>query len=247
MRSIFIILVLTLNISVAQAQTLMGTTGWLVIPTADMQEDGTFFFGGSYLDGNYIKTYGGGEHNGITYYLNVTFLPFLEVSFGSTHLFKYSEGSHTVDRRFSFRLRAVRERKFIPAIVIGAHDAYSGIAKEKNTNQYFSSLYIVATKHIPVKKSEFGVTLGYGFDVFRNNQFLGFFGGISFSPSFLRQMTLIPEYDGQGFNLGGNILFFKHLFVYAMAQDVKYFSGGIAYRVYLLNRVKEKAKKRKNK
>ena len=60
-------------------------------------------------------------------------------------------------------------------------------------------------------------------------------------------MTLIAEYDGQGFNLGGNILFFKHLFVYAMAQDVKYFSGGIAYRVYLLNRVKEKAKKRKSK
>ena len=223
MRNIFIILVLTLNISIAQAQTLIGTTGWLVIPTADMQKDGTFFLGGSYLDGNYIKTYGVGDYNGITYYLNVTFLPFLEVNFGNTHLFNLTEGSSTVDRRFSARLRVIRERKFIPAIVIGAHDAFSSISKEANSNQYFSSLYIVATKHIPVKRSEFGITLGYGFDVFRNNQFLGLFGGISFSPSFLRQLTLIAEYDGQGFNLGGNILFFKHLFVYAMARMLNIF------------------------
>lgn len=247
MRRLIILLILLICITGARAQSLMGTTGWLNIPTADMQEDGTFFLGGSYLNGNYIKTYGGGDYNALTYYLNITFLPFMEVSFGNTHLLNYNEGNATVDRRFSFRLRAIRERKFVPAIVIGAHDVYSSISKEANTNQYFSSLYIVATKNIQVKRSEIGLTLGYGFNAFRNNQFVGIFGGVSFSPSFLRQLTLIAEYDAESFNLGGNVLFFKHLFVYAMVKDIKYFSGGIAYRVYLLNKLKTNRKKKSNK
>lgn len=247
MKNFFIIFVLMLSIYGARSQTIMGTTGWLNMPTADMQKDGTFIAGGSYLNGEYIKTYGGGDYNALTYYLNITFLPFLEVSFGNTHLLNYNEGNATVDRRFSVRLRAVREREFIPAVVIGAHDVFSSISREANTNQYFSSLYIVATKNIPVKRSEFGITLGYGFNAFRNNQFVGFFGGVSFSPSFLRQLTLIAEYDAESFNLGGNILFFKHLFVYAMVKDFKNFSGGIAYRIYLLNKLKKNRKKKSNK
>lgn len=250
MRKAISILVLLMSISVASnAQSLLGTTGWLNIPTAEMQEDGTFYLGGSYIDGNYIESYGGGEYNAIAYYLNLTFLPFLEVNFGSTHLLNLPGGDNTVDRNISLRLRAVRERKFVPAIVIGAHDLYSSISKEKKTNQYFSSLYIVATKHIPVKRSEFGITLGYGFDAFRNSQYEGLFGGISFSPSFLRQLNVIAEYDTKGINLGANMLFFKHLFIYAMVYDLNSLSGGIAYRVYLLNNMKKKrkVKKRKNK
>ena len=108
------------------------------------------------------------------------------------------------------------------------------------------SAYIVATKHILVEKSEFGFTLGYGFNVHQHIQNKGIFGGISFSPSFLRQFNLIAEYDGKNYNLGGNILFFKHLFVFAMAHDFKYFSGGIAYRVYLLNYYKKNRQKKKN-
>ena len=232
----------------AQSQSLLGTTGWLNIPSAEMQEDGTFYIGGSYINSEFIDAYGTGKYDCLTYYADITFLPFLEVSFGNTRLLNFPGETYTVDRRFSFRFRALRERKYIPAIVIGAHDLYTSIPSESKTNQYFSSIYIVATKHIPVKKSEFGVTIGYGFDVFQNNQFIGFFGGVSFSPGFYRPLKFIAEYDGKGFNLGGNVLLFKHLFVYAMLQDVQYFSGGLAYRVYLLNNVKKKRKaKKKNK
>jgi hypothetical protein len=82
--------------------------------------------------------------------------------------------------------------------------------------------------------------------VFRNNQFEGIFGGASFSPSFLRQMRILAVYDSENINLGADILFFKHLFVYAMISDFHYFSGGFAYKVYLLNNVKKKKKAKKN-
>ena len=248
MRKSISIIVLLLGIYVSSnAQSLLGTTGWLNIPTAEMQEDGTFYFGGSFLNQNYLEEFGSTDYHNITYYLDLTFLPFLEVSFGNTRILDNIEKNNTVDRRFSFRFRPLRERKYVPAIVIGAHDIYTSIAKEKETNQYFSSVYIVLTKHIPVKRSEFGVTLGYGFDVFRNNQFLGLFGGVSFSPGFYRPLKFIAEYDGKTINLGANVLLFKHLFIYAVYSDFKYFSGGLAYRVYLLNNVKKKRKDRKKK
>ena len=245
MKTLAVILVLLLGAATANAQTLLGTTGWLNIPTAEMQEDGTFYLGGSYLDGHYTESYGSGKYNAFTYYFDLTFLPFLEINFGSTRLINYNESNNTVDRRFSFRFRPLRERKYIPAIVIGAHDIYTSIAKENETNQYFSSVYIVATKHLPVKGSEFGFTLGYGFNAFRVNQFVGLFGGVSFSPGFYRPMKFIAEYDGKGINLGINAMLFKHLFVYAMVMDMKYFSGGLAYHVFLLNKAKKKRKEKK--
>jgi hypothetical protein len=234
-------------ISTSSGQSLFGTTGWLNIPSAEMQEDGTFFLGGSYINSQYIDNYGSGDYECLTYYFDLTFLPFLEISFGNTRLLNYNEGdNYTVDRRFSFRVRPLKERKYVPAIVLGAHDVYTSIQAGADFNQYFNSIYIVATKHIPVKRSEFGLTLGYGFDFFNSNQFIGLFGGVSFSPSFARQLKLIAEYDGQGINIGGNVLCFKHLFLYAMLHDFKHFSGGLAYRVYLLNKVKKKRNTRKS-
>ena len=238
-------MILLWAVTALHSQTLLGTSGWLNIPSAEMQEDGTFYFGGSFIDKNTIGDYGSGKYNVLTYYFDLTFLPFLEISFGNTRLLDYDDDRHTVDRRFSFRIRPLKERKYVPAIVIGAHDIYTSIASKSTTNQYFSSLYIVATKHIAVTKSEFGFTLGYGLSASRVNQFVGLFGGVSFSPGFYRPMKFIAEYDGEVINIGLNALLFNHLFVYAMLQDFKYFSGGLAYHVYLLNNVKKKRKEKK--
>lgn len=245
MRAALLTIILLSFITTSVGQTLLGTTGYLNIPSADMQEDGTFYLGASYLNKGYLDSYREGDHNAFTYYFDLTFLPFLEINFGSTRLLNSPGETTTVDRRFSARFRPLRERKYIPAIVIGVHDLYTSIPKEAETNQYFSSIYIVATKNIPVKGSEFGVTLGYGINAFRNNQFLGLFGGVSFSPGFYRPLKFIAEYDGEGINLGANVMLFKHLFLYVMVHDLKYFSGGLAYHVHLLNKVKKKRKQKK--
>ena len=66
----------------AQAQYSMGNTGQLNIPTADMQEAGTFMGGGNYLpDGMTPFNFNTGN-----YFVNMTFLSFVELSYRCTLL-----------------------------------------------------------------------------------------------------------------------------------------------------------------
>ena len=61
-----------------RAQSLSGTTGLVTIPTARMQEDGTLIFGTSYFDKR-DQQYMEGKNDYVVAYVNLTFLPFLEL------------------------------------------------------------------------------------------------------------------------------------------------------------------------
>ena len=65
----------------ADAQALLGTTGLLHAPTADMQRDKTFLFGGNYLNTHPLSTHFRSSEVGYTfnYYINITIFPWLEV------------------------------------------------------------------------------------------------------------------------------------------------------------------------
>jgi hypothetical protein len=221
-------------------QSLIGITGLLNIPSADMQDDGTLYAGVNYINQNSYVSVDPEPYDRYAWYFDITFFKFLEVNFRST-TYRYDTNSYNVDRALSLKARVLRERKYWPAIVIGSNDAFQ--PDSYGGNQFFVSTYVVLTKHIPVKKSEFAITLGYGYNFQEQTGFEGLFGGVSFSPGFLRQMNLIAEYDGRNFNLGGNVLFFKHLFVFGMVHDLKHFSGGLAYRLYLMNYYKRNKKK----
>jgi hypothetical protein len=228
-KSIFLVFIFfAVFITGSEAQSLTGLTGLLNGPSANMQKDGTFYMGANYLNRNYINTYGKGNYNCLIYYFDLTILPFLEINFRNSRMLDNPDSSHTVDRMISFRLRVLKERKYWPAIVLGVNDIYTGALIG---NQNFGSLYAVTTKNFPIKKSELGVTFGYALPYFENTQFDGFLGGVSFSPSFLRQLTLMAEYDSRSFNIGGSILFFKHLYIFALLQGMESVSGGIAYKV----------------
>lgn len=58
----------------ADAQALLGTTGLLHAPTADMQRDKTFLFGGNYLNTHPLSTHFRSSEVGYTfnYYINIT-------------------------------------------------------------------------------------------------------------------------------------------------------------------------------
>jgi hypothetical protein len=228
-KSFFLtLLFLAVFIYGSEAQSLTGLTGLLNGPSANMQKDGTFYMGANYLNRNYINTYGKGNYNVLIYYFDLTVLPFLEVNFRNSRMLDNPDSSHTVDRMISLRLQVLKERKYWPAIVLGVNDIYTGALIG---NQNFGSLYAVTTKNFQIKKNELGVTFGYAFPYFENTQFDGVFGGVSFSPSFLRQLTLMAEYDSRSFNVGGSILFFKHLYIFALLQGMESVSGGIAYKV----------------
>ena len=54
-------------------------------------------------------------------------------------------------------------------------------------------------------------------------------GGASFHP----QLRVIAEYDSKDFALGATYLLFKHLHVQVEMQRMKYFSGGLTYKIHL--------------
>jgi hypothetical protein len=62
---------------------------------------------------------------------------------------------------------------------------------------------------------------------------MGLFGGASFSPGFFRQLIVMAEYDTKAINAGASLLLFNHLYIYSFAYNLKYLTGGIAYKFYL--------------
>ena len=166
----------------ADAQALLGTTGLLHAPTADMQRDKTFLFGGNYLNTHPLSTHFRSSEVGYTfnYYINITIFPWLEVSYictlvhadhGSTYFPEQSWGKFTnQDRAFSARLRLWKEgwwKEWTPQIVLGLDDPTShadhggGGLVSGNTsgsNNYATRYYLAVTKHLDVQNiGEWGI------------------------------------------------------------------------------------------
>jgi len=242
----FIVLFCSLSLS-AFSQLSYGTTGLLHAPSAEMQHDKTFMVGGNFLNKEltpptwYYHTY--------NYFLNVTIFPFLEVAYTCT-LFKaealglkpygYS-GFTNQDRYFSARLRVLKEGqfwKYMPAVVLGTSDPFTssggGQVGTTEGNGYYSRFYIAASKHIPVVgKEEIGVHLSYLYNNRKEYKLNGFALGVTYNPSFHPQLRMIAEYDSKDFALGATYLLFKHLHVQVEMQRMKYFSGGLTYKIHL--------------
>jgi hypothetical protein len=228
-RQLFILLIILIP-SFSIAQPIDGATGLMKIPTADMQKDGTFILGANYLP-DAITKFKDFNYDTGNYFFNVTFLPFLEFTYRST-LMSW-DGNHNQDRSFGLRLNFLKEKRFIPSVVLGGNDLYSTSAGIGSS--YFNSIYLVATKHLEVSDNQFGFTLGIGNGGVRNQNLNGVFGGVSWVPAILPTMKLMAEYDADVVSTGVDVLIGNHLYIFGMAYDLKYFAGGLAYRFYFRN------------
>lgn len=219
------------------SQSIEGATGLLKIPSAEMQADGTFSVGGNYLPAA-IMPFEDLNYNTGNYFFNLTFLPCVEFTYRAT-LMRW-EGNHNQDRSFGLRLRVIKESRFLPSIVLGGNDLLGsnlkpGIQDSGVTNNFFSSLFLVGTKHWVLNKNQIGITLGIAKSEASKTNLNGVFGGVSFAPAILPSMRFMAEYDSRVMSAGAEVLFFKHLYLFGMAYDLKYLAGGLAYRIYLKN------------
>lgn len=241
------VLLCCLSFSVS-AQLTYGTTGLLHAPSAEMQRDKTVMLGGNFMNKEltpptwYYHTY--------NYFLNVTIFPWMEVAYTCT-LFKAEAlglgpygytGFTNQDRYFSLRLRALKEGqfwKYMPAVVVGTSDPYTESGAENGQisstegNGYFCRFYIAATKHIPVGKEKIGVHLSYLYNNRKEYKLNGVAAGITYNPSFHPQLRLIAEYDSKDFALGATYLLFNRLHIQMEMQKMKYFTGGLTYKIHL--------------
>lgn len=190
LRRIIFIGIMMVGMSICgKAQSVYGTTGLLHAPTADMQRDKTFMFGGSFINKNAtpgkwrFNTY---TYNTFNYYLNITILPWLEVGYNmilnqgipnSTYWPKQTwKKNSNQDRSFHFRLRLWKEgwwKPWAPQIVLGSndpvtHDSYGGgdislnSSGESGTNNYLTRWYLVVTKHFAIDEiGELGAHLAF--------------------------------------------------------------------------------------
>ena len=219
------------------AQYSLGMTGLLNTPDASMQQDGTFMAGVNFLPEKMLPEAWG--YNSGNYFLNMTFFPFVEVAYRCT-LFKgefLAGNKWQQDRSVSLRLRPLKEGRFYPSVVVGSNDLLTtyelNVLNKTKGNRFFSSVYATAMKNFDLNNNIFSLTFGSYFSS-KNSTYKGVFGGVKYSPSFLKQASIIAEYDSNSINTGLSVKLFNHLSLYAFSYDFKVVSGGLRYEICLL-------------
>lgn len=246
MRNYIIVLFAILMPLSVRAQHTYGQTGLLHIPSGEMQADKTVMIGGNFMNEHLTpKTWSYDTYN---YYVNCTIFPFLELNYVCT-LFKarflgveeyVGKNKFTnQDRHFGARLRIVKEGEIfrnMPSIVIGVSDPYTESGEKINPtdgNGYFCRFYAAATKHINIGNEEIALTMAYLFNKRNEYSLNGIAAGVSYQPSFHKPLKIIGEYDTKDILVGASYLLFNHLEFTSVLQRFKYFSGGVAYKIYL--------------
>ncbi len=219
------------------AQQTAGTSGLLNTPSADFNPDGTFSIGGNFLPQSITPAKF--DYNTANYFFNITYFSFFEVTYRATLLKMKLKGQTdrkycNQDRSVAVRLRALKESKYLPAIVFGANDVLTSrfltmVDNKTKSNQYFGAIYGVTTKNFSLSENVLGLTLGYSYSD-RMPEASGVLGGIRFSPSFYKPLSIITEYDASHFNVGASALLFNHLYLQVFTCEFKDVSAGIAYR-----------------
>ena len=247
MRKVFLVGLFLCYHFMLSAQLSYGTTGLLHTPSAEMQKDKTVMLGGNFL--NQEITPPKWTYHTYNYFLNVTIFSFLEMAYTCT-LFKAESlpsldeskfpGFRNQDRYFSARLRVLKEGqfwKYMPAVVLGTSDPYTGSGGGKVSNEsgngYFCRFYLAASKHFQIGNEDIGLHLSYLYNRRTDYKLNGLAGGITYSPSQLPDLKIIAEYDSKDVAFGATYLLFNHLHMLVEMQKMKYFTGGLTFIMHL--------------
>ena len=218
---------------------LTGFTGLLQIPTANIHKDGTLLLGVGYTPAPYaiLEPNKNGE---LSYYTNLTFLPFLEIVVGAT-LPDNANGRWGIgDRKGLVRIQVLKERanSWRPSVLIGFHDPFNSTSaiygSGNGSNQNFNANYLVLSKTIKLKNHfDLSGHLGYGvpFRSVKNAQLSGLFGGMTVD--YKNLVSVMVEYDTQKFNCGMKVLLFNRLYLTGALLEMKAFTGGVNFRINL--------------
>lgn len=247
MRKLFLLITLLVSANIAQdaiAQELLGNTGGMNIPTAEMMPSGTFRCGINYMGKGVVTSEKGAvdhrwqfDYNTMNYFLNMTVFDWLEVTFRETILESNSYGKYDdyklfreQDRSVTAKVRVAKEGKYMPAIALGVNDPYSFTG-----HHVYASAWGVMTKsiHSQLLASTLTATVGYakGFD--KSRMYDGIMAGLKYTPDFLPQSSIMAEYDTKGFNLGIQATLFDHVGIYCFTREFQSVSAGIKYQTTL--------------
>lgn len=238
----------------AIAQFTYGTTGLLHMPTADMQQDKTFMAGSGYL--NKHATPSRWYYNTWNYYINITFLPWIEVAYTCTIFDEWlaNRKVHMInqDRSFHGRLRIWKEgwwKEWAPQIVVGVNDFttgsggdYTEMGVDGDANGYLNRYYIAATKHLSWH-GEWGIHAAYVYNKRGKDKLNGVAVGVDYQFALkgeelwqkaVNGLNLMAEYDSKFVNIGAKYTFWKdQINIITELRECKYPSVGVYFKVHL--------------
>jgi hypothetical protein len=214
----------------ARAQFADCSTGLLQMPTAEMQDDGTFMITNNFLNQHSLPT-SGWCYNTFQYGFAVSFWGRIEMGYVCT-IFNgawdprpdkswRAEIMRNQDRHFTARVCLLREGDFglnwMPALVLGVSDPTTGTGDYEYTslddvagsgNGFFNRYFAVMTKHFDTPWGQIGCHVGYQYNRRTDYPINGPCAGINWSPIWLQNhsildgVNLIAEYDSRTVNLG---------------------------------------------
>ncbi len=214
--------------------SLAGTSGLINIPAARVISDQQVIIGIGYVNRNsaYLEP---GRYDNYPFYIVVGYLPRLEFSAGVTFVpgDKSYDGTNTYkDGVVSIQYLLVKEKRFLPAVAIGARDIYSFIL--------LNTTFIVTSKTI-IKKSNSAVTFhfGYGSDIIDHHlgipkkdrhfpvghTIVGLFGGLEFN--WKNKISYLVEYDTQRINSGFRFHPLSHFYLDLHFLNMEDLSGSL--------------------
>lgn len=223
---------LTMSLQV-RAQMLIGTQGMINVPTADMNDAGTFVGGLSFVP-KQMELVAGNFDTGI-YYIDFTPFKWLELTFRET-LLKTTKiengvtkkGFYQQDRSTTVRLRPIKEndKSLLPSVVVGVNDIYSDHGSSR-----YTCAYGAVTKHLAVASAgTVGLHAGYAYKYDTGVVYDGVFGGVDFRPSFCRDFRAMVEWDSQGLNFGLHAAILRHVNLMVFTRQFNSVGAGVSYQ-----------------
>lgn len=215
-----------------RAQMTLGNVGLFQVPTAELNETGTFMAGGNFLPKS-VSPFGYPTGN---YFVNITLFSFLELTYRMTLMrTDYMHDGPRLrqqDRSISVRLRLLRERRYLPALLVGTNDPRG--------TSFYGSVYGVATKNWALgRQYRIGATLGYIHPLSQQEgrwrHYQGLLAGLSLTPGWCPALKLIAEYDSERVNAGCAATLWKHLTMYVFCHGGRSCSAGIRFETTLLH------------
>ena len=150
------------------AQSVSGTRGLIHIPSAELYEDKTFIMGAGLIPRPYFKRFNRNINPGVSSYLTLTLFPFMEVMFRYTHELNERvtpESRYFPDRMMSFRFQILKEKKYLPSLLVGFKDVTAALGISCSICSNYSATYLVGTKSFNLSTIVLKTTMGYSSDL----------------------------------------------------------------------------------
>ena len=216
----------------------LGYSGFINTPSAYTVNWSSLNFGFSHFSKEITNTHEEGITDGRAFWTTIGFLPRAELTLRITRPYNAKHKNYGIgDRSVAVRFQVLKEKKYVPALLIGMHDPFSAKA-------FFNANYAVLTKSYQHKSILLTGNLGYGFKLEETigqvigvsgketvrHHLIGVFGALQIN---WEQLKLTAEYDAEYFNIGAKYQFKKWLSLNTSLVDTKYISGSINLRFKL--------------